>query len=141
MTKQKLIYFAGSIRGGRDDHAFYFRITELLRSYGSVLTEHIGDKGLGDSGEDLSDHEIYDRDISWLKRSDCLVADVTTPSLGVGYEIGKASEWGKPVLCLFRPQESRILSAMIAGCKDVTLREYHALPDLTKILDDFFESL
>jgi nucleoside 2-deoxyribosyltransferase len=137
MTSERLIYFAGSIRGGRDDQALYFEIIDQLRQYGSVLTEHVGDAGISGDGETLNDRQIYDRDMAWLKKSDCLIAEVTTPSLGVGYEIGKASEWGKPVLCLFRPGDGRLLSAMIAGCKDVTLGEYQTTSELKKIIYEF----
>ena len=44
-----------------------------------------------------------------------VVAEVTVPSLGVGYEIGRAVAMGKQVLCLYRPQEGKLLSAMIRG--------------------------
>ena len=33
-----------------------------------------------------------------------LVAEVTQPSLGVGYEIGRAVTMEKNILCLYRPQ-------------------------------------
>lgn len=36
-----------------------------------------------------------------------VVAEVTQPSLGVGYELGRAVALHKPVLCLFRPQSGR----------------------------------
>ena len=36
-----------------------------------------------------------------------LVAEVTQPSLGVGYEIGRAIDMKKKILCLFRPQSGR----------------------------------
>lgn len=36
-----------------------------------------------------------------------VVAEVTQPSLGVGYELGRAVALGKPILCLFRPQSGR----------------------------------
>lgn len=141
MTQERQIYFAGSIRGGRDDQALYVEIIELLRQYGTVLTEHVGDESLTGDGETLSNRQLHDRDIAWLKRSECLIAEVTTPSLGVGYEIGKASEWGKPVLCLFRPSEGSLLSAMIAGCKDVALREYSMPTELKSIIDGFLSDL
>lgn len=35
-----------------------------------------------------------------------LVAEVTQPSLGVGYEIGRAIEMNKNILCLFRPSDT-----------------------------------
>ena len=45
------IYFAGSIRAGRQDAVLYARIVELLKSYGTVLTEHVGDPNLTEAGE------------------------------------------------------------------------------------------
>lgn len=124
------IYFAGSIRGGREDAMLYAQIIEYLKTFGEVLTEHIGSPSLTSAGDDgLDDCFIHDRDLEWLKSSDVLVAEVTTVSMGVGYEIGRAVESGKPVLCLFRPSSGKNLSAMIAGCPDLTLAEYSSLSE------------
>jgi hypothetical protein len=131
------IYFAGSIRGGRTDAALYHEIVRLLREHGEVLTEHVADSALGVLGQDLSDRKIHDRDLEWLRVSDYLVAEVTCPSLGVGYEIARATEWGKPVLCLYRPGDDRALSAMIAGCDAVTVREYQEPAELKNIFEEF----
>jgi 2'-deoxynucleoside 5'-phosphate N-hydrolase len=127
------IYFAGAIRGGREDSAIYLDIVSVLTQYGTVLTEHVGDPNLDIRGEELSDQQIYDRDLEWLRSCDCLVAEVTKPSLGVGFEIGKATEWGIQVLCLYRPSESRSLSAMIAGCDKVTVETYRSVDELDAI--------
>ena len=132
------IYFAGAIRGGREDSALYLELVELLRPYGTVLTEHIADEQLTSLGESMDDRAIHDRDLAWLKEADCLVAEVTTPSLGVGFEIGKATEWGLRVLCLFRPAAGRALSALIAGSDRVTVREYENASQVRKIFDEFF---
>jgi hypothetical protein len=134
------IYFAASIRGGRDDWASYLEIVRQLRDYGQVVTEHVGDVELSAAGEDIGDRRIHDRDLDWLKSSDYLVAEVTTPSLGVGYEIGKATEWGKPVLCLYRPSEERSLSAMISGSNRITLKEYQSPTELPEIFEQFLQS-
>lgn len=40
------IYFAGSIRAGRDDADLYAKLIKLLQKYGTVLTEHVGDPNL-----------------------------------------------------------------------------------------------
>ena len=133
------IYFAGSIRGGRQDAALYHDIVRLLQKHGEVLTEHVADAELGVLGQDIGDCKIHDRDLDWLKASDYLVAEVTTPSLGVGYEIGKATEWGKPVLCLYRNENGRSLSAMISGCNAATVRTYQSPAELTGILEEFFQ--
>ena len=42
----KKIYFAGSIRAGRDDADLYAKLVKLLQKYGTVLTEHVGDPNL-----------------------------------------------------------------------------------------------
>ena len=131
------IYFAGSIRGGRQDASLYHEIARQLQKHGEVLTEHVADTELGVLGQDIGDEKIHDRDLDWLKDSDCLVAEVTTPSLGVGYEIAKATEWGKPVLCLYRPENGRSLSAMVSGCRALTVREYQTPAELTQIFEEF----
>ena len=132
------IYFAGAIRGGREDVALYLELVELLRAYGTVLTEHVADAQLTSLGDAKDDRAIHDRDLAWLKEADCLVAEVTTPSLGVGFEIAKATEWGLRVLCLFRPGSGRALSALIAGSDRLTVREYENAHDVRKIFEEFF---
>jgi 2'-deoxynucleoside 5'-phosphate N-hydrolase len=132
------IYFAGAIRGGREDAALYLKIVTLLRAHGEVLTEHVAAANLSVLGENKDDRWIHDRDLAWLRDADCLVAEVTTPSLGVGFEIAKATEWSQRVLCLFRPSAGRALSALIAGSDRVTVREYKSLADVKEILDQFF---
>jgi nucleoside 2-deoxyribosyltransferase len=132
------IYFAGSIRGGRDDVNLYLQIIEHLKKYGEVLTEHIGDKELKLTDENIKyDNFIHHRDIEWLLQSDIIVAEVSKPSLGVGYEIGRAIENSKRVLCLYRPQKGKILSAMIAGSPDITVEEYNIIDEAKEIINNY----
>ncbi|NQU86844.1 MAG: nucleoside 2-deoxyribosyltransferase [Mariniphaga sp.] len=135
------IYFAGSIRGGREDAELYYQIIDYLKNFGEVLTEHIGDKTLSAMGDDgPTDHFIHDRDMEWLLAADVIVAEVTTISMGVGYEIGRAVDNNKPVLCLYRPKEGKKLSAMISGNKKICVANYLAFPEAKKILDIYFEN-
>jgi hypothetical protein len=136
------IYFAGSIRGGRDDKELYLQLIQHLAQYGQVLTEHVGDENLTDFGEDgPSDEWIYNRDIDWVRQSNVVVAEVSTPSLGVGYEIGKAEDMNKRMLCLYRNQQNKRLSAMINGNSNVKIASYETLEDAVFHIDKFFESL
>ena len=136
-----VIYFAGSIRGGRDDSAIYAQLIEKLRKFGSVLTEHIGAPNLTADGEATSSRFIHDRDLEWLQSSDVIVAEVTTPSLGVGYEIARATQGQKRIVCLFRTGTAQSLSAMISGCPGVTVREYAKVADADAIFEEFFSAL
>lgn len=132
------IYFAGSIRGGRNDKELYAKIIELLKqNYGDVLTEHIGYLDLSHLGEDEDPTIIYNRDLDWLKESDVVIAEVTTPSLGVGYELGTAESLKKKTLCLYRKTPEKSLSAMITGNKHFKIEYYNELSDLGPIFDKF----
>ena len=110
-----------------------------LKRYGQVLTEHIGESNLTEQGEKgLDDARIYQRDIDWLKSSDMLVAEVSSPSLGVGFEIAKAIELKKQVLCFYRKNPDQRLSAMIAGCPDVKVFEYDDFEDFIRVINSIF---
>lgn len=136
------IYFAGSIRGGRSDAALYRQIIALLEQYGQVLTEHVADTGLTPAGEEgLSDEAIYKRDMAWLMEADAVVAEVTIPSHGVGYEIARAETMSKPVLCIYRPGTERRLSAMLAGSPALQCKIYATVEDLTPILERFLKTV
>jgi 2'-deoxynucleoside 5'-phosphate N-hydrolase len=133
------IYFAGSIRGGRQDAELYRRIIKHLKKFGEVLTEHVGDTGIESTGEkDRNEAMIHDRDLSWLLEADILIAEVSTSSLGVGYEIGRAIENQKMVLCLYHPQHGKKLSAMIAGSPDIINVEYETYDEAVDKIDAFF---
>jgi len=132
------IYFAGSIRAGRNDAAVYEAMIGWLRAFGAVLTEHVGDPALSGRGDDgPTDRSIHDRDMAWLASCDCVVAEVTTPSLGVGYELGWAAAWGKPVLCLHRSESARPLSAMIAGCPGIQTVSYSSMDEAKAVMEEF----
>ena len=135
------IYFAGSIRGGRQDAALYRAIIALLAEYGEVLTEHVGSEGLMPSGEEnLSDEAIFGRDMAWLAKADAVIAEVSTPSHGVGYEIARAEVLGKPVLCLHRPGTGRRLSAMLAGNPALLCESYENVEELKPIVERFLST-
>jgi hypothetical protein len=129
------IYFAGSIRAGRDDVPTYEAIINHLKRAGDVLTEHVGDYSLSTYGQShLTDQDICQRDLDWLASSDLVVAEVTTPSLGVGYEIGTAVAHDIPVIALYRGDRGR-LSAMIAGSPGIVTRTYEDVSEALQILD------
>ncbi|MGE0083591.1 MAG: nucleoside 2-deoxyribosyltransferase [Desulfococcaceae bacterium] len=136
------IYFAGSIRGGRDDAEIYRELISFLKSFGQVLTEHVGNTGLTEKGDDgPDDRYIHDRDMQWLNACDLVVAEVSVPSLGVGYELGWAAALDKPVLCLYRPSPDRPLSAMIAGCEKIETCAYSSVEEAKDLISTFLKNL
>ncbi|PKN19387.1 MAG: nucleoside 2-deoxyribosyltransferase [Deltaproteobacteria bacterium HGW-Deltaproteobacteria-6] len=135
------IYFAGSIRAGRRDAAIYDAMIKRLQSFGEVLTEHVGNASLSVAGDDgPNDGHIHNRDMAWLETCDLVVAEVTVPSLGVGYELGWATAQKKPVLCLHRIMPGRPLSAMIAGSPGIQTTVYSSMDEAEKIMEEFIRA-
>ncbi len=132
------IYFAGSIRGGRHDIEIYKQIIQHLKGYGDVLTEHVGKDNISKDGEiNLTDKYIHDRDVDWINECDIFVAEVTRPSLGVGYEIRTAVGMNKRILCIYSPKELKRVSAMIAGAPGVKIASYSKIEEAKEIIDKF----
>jgi nucleoside 2-deoxyribosyltransferase len=133
------IYYAAAIRGAHlIDNAFLHKqiIQHLLRHY-IVLTEHLADGSLKEVGEtNLTDKEIHDRDLMLVKEADVIIAEVSNPSLGVGYELGRAVEMKKKILCLYRDGEKR-LSAMIMGSEGILTKKYETVDEAIEIIDDW----
>ncbi|MCP3685381.1 MAG: nucleoside 2-deoxyribosyltransferase [bacterium] len=132
------IYFAGSIRGGRDDTNIYKEIIEYLTGFGNVLTEHVGNSNLTSAGESMSVGKIFERDMAWLREADIVIAEVSTPSLGVGVEIAITTDvLSKPLLCLYR--NDLIISAMILGNPNVKCRPYKTLDEAKDLIGSFID--
>jgi nucleoside 2-deoxyribosyltransferase len=129
----KKIYFSCSITGGRSEEAIYTAIVDDLLALGyDVLSAHLARRGVTLLEQRVDAREVYQRDVFWIKDCDALVAEVSTPSHGVGYEIALALVLHKPVLCLYR-QGARV-SKMITGNDEPTLT-VTAYPDRAGALD------
>jgi hypothetical protein len=134
------LFLAGSIRGGRQMQPVYQHIYDFLRSRGyDVMSWHVVDPGSDEKEAKMSEQEIYRRDISLLKESACLIAEVTVPSIGVGYEICRALEAGLPVLCVHDTDAN--VSAMLLGNpnREMWVQEYGDMDSLERILCEFVE--
>ena len=108
------IYFACSITGGREFEPVYQAITAALLADGHIIpTAHLADSGVFALEAMVSPGAVYERDIAWIKSCEVLIAEVSTPSHGVGFEVAYALSIGKPVLCLY--QAGRPISKMLSG--------------------------
>ena len=135
------IYFCGSIAGGRKFVENYREIVNYLQEEGhQVLSDHIVRDDIFDWEKKFSPQEIYTRDIEMLDEAKVVIAEVSNPSLGVGYEICHAERRGVPVLCLY--QDGIFVSRMITGntAKNVRIESYGDLQEMKKIIDDFLKN-
>lgn len=134
------LFFAGSIRGGRQLMPRYQHIIDFLRSHNfTVLSEHVASKNLEITEARMSEEEIFEKDIHWVEEADCVIADVTVPSIGTGYEICHAVSSKKPVLCIY--EKGAKASAMILGNAHVTAISYIDMKNLEEILLDYLKKI
>ena len=133
------IYFACSITGGREDESVYQKIVStLLKDGHEVPTALLAGSDVIELEMIVNPVEVYTRDTGWIDGCDLLVAEVSTPSHGVGYEIGYALNQNKLILCLHRTGKK--ISKMITGNRDPNLTviaykdEFDAVKQLQKYL-------
>lgn len=132
------IYFACSITGGRGFESIYQAIVRALVEEGHLVpTAHLAESTVLSVEAVVHPNEVYERDVAWIRACDVVIAEVSVPSHGVGYEIGFALGIGKPVLALF--QEGCKVSKMITGNPDPNLivRSYQTPENAIQILGNF----
>jgi len=132
-----IIYCAGPIRGNTTYHENYSEIVRIVESIGHTALAEISSKF--SSTILLSDKQVYTRDIKWIDGSKIMIAEVSGPSLGVGFEISYALFVKKmPVLAVYH-QEAGQISSMISGCinPQLQVKKYLNIDDLESIIKNF----
>ncbi len=136
------VYFACSLTGGRNDQPAYAAIVQaLLESGHTVPTAHLAHPEVMAAEAVVDPVEVYDRDVAWIRESNALVAEVSTPSHGVGYEIALALSLGKPVFCCYR--QGVAVSKMITGNRapGLVIMPYTEVAGLLPALDAFLRGI
>jgi 2'-deoxynucleoside 5'-phosphate N-hydrolase len=132
------IYFACSITGGREFESTYQQIVTALTADGhEIPTSHLVQSEVIENERELTPQYVYERDVNWIKNCNVLIAEVSVPSHGVGYEIAFALEIGKPVLCIH--DLGRKVSKMITGNPNPALatKSYSTLDEAISLCREF----
>lgn len=131
------IYCAGAIKGDITYQKYYKWIVDYLYEKNHVAYSELNKELF--TNLTLTDREIFTRDIQWLKESELMIAEISGPSLGVGFEISFALYvLNIPVLALFQPAVTKV-SAMITGCTSdlLTVQSYSSYDELKEYIDKF----
>ncbi len=136
-----IIYCAGPIRGDTTYQKFYAEIIDFIESEGhTALAEFNGKFSVSIP---LTERQIYKRDLKWIDGSKLMIAEISGPSLGVGFEISYAIFHRKiPVLALVNSKVEK-LSAMLTGCDSplLTIKYYKSVEDMKGIISAFISKL
>jgi hypothetical protein len=130
------IYLAAAMtHAGRDLQAIRTLLDCLEADGHDVPTRHVADPLGRDVEGELPDAELARRDLVWVASCDALVAEVSTPSHGVGVEVAAALAGGRPVLLIYR--RGVAVSRLLLGLPRVRAVAYDDSGDLREAVRRF----
>ncbi|MEM3137885.1 MAG: nucleoside 2-deoxyribosyltransferase [Thermofilaceae archaeon] len=116
------IYLAAPIRGVRKALPTVKRLADVITGSGcELLTPQVVDETV-DVDRGLKPEEVYERDVQLLEEADMLVAEISYPSLGVGFEIAYGLLKGKYVIAMCEEERVNFTSVLIRGIKNPCFR-------------------
>ena len=124
------IYISGSIYGGTQKIDTYKCLIEELEKYGEVVDKQIADPNTITNEAYQEDEEIYKDLEEKLINADIIFAEVSIPSLGVGYELGFADKLGKKIIAIYDENYTPKVSTMIRGNKRIQLIAYKNIQEI-----------
>lgn len=136
------VYFTASTTFNRKYLKHYREIVKYLKNHDFRLISgnQIVSQQLLSEDKQLKSEQIFKREKERIEKADCLIAEVTHPSHGVGGEIVYAIVKNKPVLGLVFENNDDAISPMIAGNpSDNFFLERYSLEKMPYILKNFLE--
>ena len=133
------IYFSGSIYGGRQKLEAYKKLINELKKYGNVLDEEVGDNDVIANEKYTSDDDIFENLVKKIDIADLVFAEVTVPSLGVGYEIGYADSHNKKIICVYDKNITPKITTMLRGNSRLKIIPYIDLNEIINNLENILK--
>ncbi len=129
------IYFSGSIYGGRQKLETYKKLVKELQKYGEVLDPEVAEDDVLIKEENIKDSDVFENLEKELKDADLIFAEVTVPSLGVGYEIGYADKSNKRIICIYDSTVTPEITTMLRGNKRLRIIPYEDINEIISNLE------
>ena len=133
------VYISGSIYGGRQKVENYKAIIKKIEEFAEVLNKNIIDDDVIEKETFQKDNEIFEDLENKMREADFIIAEVTVPSLGVGYEIGFSDMIGKKIIAIYDLNDIEKVSTMIRGNERIKLIGYHKIEEITDNLERLLE--
>lgn len=133
------IYFSGSIYGGRQKLEAYKKLVKELTKFGNVLDEEVADDNVILDEANTKDSDIFESLEERLKLANLVFAEVTVPSLGVGYEIGYADKTNKRIICVYDKTVTPKLTTMLRGNNRLKIIPYTNINEIINNLENILK--
>ena len=133
------IYMSGSIYGGREKLETYKKLIGELEKYAEVINKNVADDDVLEKEALQKDEDIFKDLKNKMKSADLIFAEVSIPSLGVGYELGFADMNGKRIIGMYDKTITQKVSTMIRGNERITLIPYENINEILENLEEILE--
>ena len=134
------IYFSGSIYGGRQKLETYKKLVKELQNYGEVLNPQVADDNVLINEKQNTDNQIFEDYEKKLQECDLVFAEVTIPSLGVGYEIGYADSHNKPIIAIYDKTVVSKVTTMLRGNKRIKIIPYTNVEEIINNIEEILKN-
>lgn len=143
------VFFTGSTSKLKEDTSKYLYIINYLETLGHVNTNYIHYPENSDKRRSIEDEIIkkqvgvYDYSISLINSSDIVIADITTQSIKVGYQIDYALNKKIPTLVIYKKSKDFVLPIVLQHSHYGLLKtqEYKELEDLKIIIKNYLNNI
>ncbi len=132
-----IVYCAGAIKGDSSYRERYQEMVNIVKDEGHSALSELNPEF--HSAFPLNENQVFQRDIKWIENSSLMIAEISGPSLGVGFEISYALYVMEiPVLALYDSAVDQV-SAMITGCDSELLyvKRYTDSEELSELIKSF----
>jgi len=136
------IYLACTVRGDRSGVQAGRAVCARLEHHGhEVQTKHLLADNVETAESEITERDVFRRDLGWLSACDVLVAEASGSSYGVGFEVGyvlgRAHASGQRVVLLYDTARRDKISRLITGNDDhaCTTFGYGSIEELTAFID------
>lgn len=134
------IYLSGSMYGGTQKIDTYKILVKELEKFGEVLNKQVADEEAIANEKYQKDEDIFGNLEKKLNEADIIFAEVSIPSLGVGYELGYGDKLNKKIVAIYDKNYVEKVSTMIRGNKRINLISYTNIYEITNNLKKLLET-
>jgi len=129
------IFFCASIRGKRGE--LYQRIVRILKNRArKVFANHIlrTNQKKMDAWTPAEKDLYHKRVLENLRKSDVVVAEISYPSMSIGYLIALSVSWQKPTIVLFFGKEAPNILSSLESFGHLRVIEYQDIKEMEQYL-------
>ena len=131
--KIRVVYAASRIQSVNNNPQNLKSLVKICQSLGLKTTSGLWNVNIK---SEERNRLVFEGDKKLIDSADATIADVSSPSLGVGWELAYSQSKRLPILAV-ASIKSKNISAMILGNPYISFKRYKSLKDLKNIIKEW----